>query len=151
MNEPDTSVRSVVQGRSPRSFGQMLAIGVWVAAGVAGLWLVLALVNPTTTYHFSPLLLSAAPSVVVRMLAEKALPWRKTLVTVAVGVVFAGIVTVILQLADALRGPVLAADLTAVAGSALAETLIALTIGAVLGGLIAAIRWTRTDRTRGPG
>ncbi len=150
MNAPADSVRSAVQGKPPRSFGQMLAIGVWVAAGVAGLWLVLALVNPTTTYHFSPMLLAAAPSVVVRLLAEKSLPLREVLVTVAVGVGFAGVVTVILQLADALRGPVLAADFTAVAGSALAETLIALAIGAVLGGLIAAIRWTRNDRTREP-
>lgn len=123
----------------PARPGRMLTEAVGVAVLLAVLWLILALINPTTTYHLSPVLVAAAPSVIVRLRSTRALSWRRALATVTFGIVVAGIATVVLVLANALRGPVLAADFTASSGSALGETVIAIGIGAVLGGLFAVI------------
>ena len=117
----------------------MLAEAVGASALLAVLWLILALINPTTTYHLSPVLVAAAPSVIVRLRSARTLSWRRALATVATGVVVAGITAVILILADALRGPVLAADFTASSGNAFDETVVAIAIGAILGGLFAVI------------
>ncbi len=130
-SEPSTPVGPT------HSFGRLLLAGVGVTLIIAVMWVVIALLNPTITYHLSPLLLAAAPSVVARLQAERALPWRQALVTAAIGGLIAGITTVILVLADALRGPVITAEFTAVPGSALAETVIVLAIGTVLGGVVA--------------
>ncbi len=123
----------------PARPGRIVVEALGGAVVLAVLWLILALINPTTTYHLSPVLVAVAPSVIVRLRSARALSWRWMLTTVASGIVVAGVATVILVLVDALRGPVLAADFTASPGNAFEETMVAIAIGAILGGLVAVI------------
>lgn len=63
----------------------------------------------------------------------------------------AALTTLVLVILNALRGPVLASDFTAVQGNALDETVIALLIGAVVGVLISTVRFpgrTNTSATQ---
>jgi|GEM_PF-5736494 len=141
--EDKSTSQSNLGGSRTHSFGRLLLTGVGVTLIISAMWVVIALLNPTVTYHLSPLLVAAAPSVVARLQAERALPWRQAVIAAAVGGLLAGITTLILVLADALRGPVITAEFTAVPGSALAETLVVLAMGAVLGGVFAAINLRR--------
>ncbi len=110
-----------------------------MALVIAAMWVVIALLNPTITYHLSPLILASAPSVVARLLAERALPWGQALVTAAAGGVVAGIATLILVLADAFQGPVITAEFAAIPGNALAETVVVLAMGVILGAVFASV------------
>lgn len=138
--QPEPEHKLEPQGTPTRSFGRLLVTGIGVALVIAVMWIVIALLNPTITYHLSPLLFAAAPSVVARLQAERTLPWWQALITAATGAILAGITTTILALADAFRGPVIATELTGFLGGALGETVVVLLIGSALGGVFAALR-----------
>ena len=118
---------------------------VGAAVLIAVIWIVMAMINPTTTYHLSPVLVAAAPSVVLRMSVAGRAPWRQITLAAVTGAAVAALATMVLVFANALRGPVLTADfatpgLGAIQGSALDETMIALVLGMVLGIIVAVVR-----------
>ena len=117
---------------------------IGASAFIAAIWIVMAMINPTTTYHLSPVLVAAAPSVVLRMSVGGPAPWRQVTLAAVSGAAVAALATMVLVFANALRGPVLTADfatpgLGAIQGSALDETMIALAIGMVLGIIVSTV------------
>ena len=102
--------------------------GLLVSLAVTGGWLVLATVNPTTTYHFAPALVAAAWPAGRRMRAGRALPVAATLTTTAGSTGLALAATTLLAVTDALAGPALFGM-----PSALAESLAGIAVGAVTG------------------
>ncbi len=98
--------------------------GAAVAAVVAVGWLLLALNQPTTTYHFAPLVLVIAPVALMRMRVNRSLPWRSVLTGTGIGAVLALVAAGILFASHALRGPGLVADIGPVA-----EIFIAIILG----------------------
>ncbi len=102
--------------------------GASVSAALAVLWLVLALLNPETTYHLAPLLVAAGWPVVYRLRAGSRRPAMLRILAVAGGTGIALVVTGALAALDALRGPTLTGS-----GNALTETFIAVAAGAVAG------------------
>ncbi len=102
--------------------------GAATSAVLGVVWLVLAVLNPETTYHLAPLLVAAAWPVVFRLRAgpRPGMPGR--VVAVAGGTAIAAVVAAVLSVLDALRGPTLTGT-----GDALTETAIAVAVGAVAG------------------
>jgi len=118
------------------------------SAFLAAIWIVFALVNPTTTYHLSPVLVAAAPGFVLRWATPGSVSWRHAAMATVSGAAIAAGATLVLVLTNALQGPVLAVDFGLVAGegNALDETLIAIGIGMVLGVLGATARFPSAKR-----
>ncbi|MEO5779294.1 MULTISPECIES: hypothetical protein [Arthrobacter] len=102
--------------------------GASVSAALAVLWLVLALLNPETTYHLAPVLVAAGWPVVYRLRAGGRRPVMLRTLAVAGGAGTALLVTGVLGALGALRGPTLTGT-----GNALAETIIAIAAGVVAG------------------
>lgn len=102
-----------------------------------GVWLALALVNPTTTYHLAPLAAGLAWPVAARA-AGRHVSWSAGLLAAAGGAALVAGAAGVLAAAGALAGPAL------VGGSALAET------GIVAGlGILAAL-WLARPLRPGP-
>lgn len=106
--------------------------GALLALLVAVVWFGLATTHSATTYHLAPLLVAAAWPLGRRWRAGSALPLTGALVPATGGALIALATTLVLAVRHALVGPTLAGP-----GSALAETLIAVIVGAGLGLLVA--------------
>lgn len=100
--------------------------GAPFALAMAAAWVVLALLNPTTTYHFAPSIVAAAPQVARRLRAQRRLPPRDLAIGAGVGVVLALAATAGLAGAGALAGPTFFGT-----PHALAETLVVIAVGGV--------------------
>ncbi|TAM71647.1 MAG: hypothetical protein EPN48_00860 [Microbacteriaceae bacterium] len=100
--------------------------GATVAAIIAIGWLVLAVNHPTTTYHFTPLVIVIAPVALMRMRVDRSLPWRCVMSGTGIGVAFALVASAILFASGSLRGPGLVGSIGPVA-----EVFIAIGLGIV--------------------
>lgn len=121
-----------------RSQSGARSAGVGYAAGLAALWLILAVISPGTTYHLAPLLVAATPPVaeVTKNPGESASPGRAT----AVGGGLALLVALLLWIAGALEGPSLLP-----LGGAVLESVVFAVAGAIGGWLAALIITRRVD------
>ncbi|GAB3394184.1 glutaredoxin family protein [Amycolatopsis echigonensis] len=114
-----------------------LAQGAWwggavLSVVVAVAWFLLATAHPATTYHFAPMLVAAAWPVTRRWRTRTVLPGRVAVRTALGGATVAMVITALLAVRHALAGPTLLGT-----GGALTETLIAVAMGAVFGGVLA--------------
>lgn len=91
-----------------------------VAVGLALLWSVLAALNPTTTYHFAPLLVAVWPALSERHVST-------SIRLASGGLLIAAITTALLSLAGFLEGPSVLPF-----GEATAESLVAGVMGAAI-------------------
>jgi hypothetical protein len=101
---------------------------VAVAGVVASGWALMAMTHPTTTYHFAPIIAVAVVALYVRGRVDRPLGFRRGLSLAGAGVLIAVIATTVLGSLNALRGPTLWGT-----GSALAETLMAIAVGFLIG------------------
>ena len=79
--------------------------GAAAALAATALWWVLAAGNPTSTYHFAPMIVAGA-WVALEGMSEAGLTPRMSVRLAAAGFAAAAIVTVLLELAGNLDGPV---------------------------------------------
>ncbi|WP_318283946.1 glutaredoxin domain-containing protein [Rhodococcus ruber] len=105
-----------------------LSSGMLLSLTFAGVWLVVATVNPATTYHLAPLLVVAAWPLALRWRTRAPLTAATSIRAAAAGMAVAAASTVVLVARHGLAGP----TLTGSAG-ALAETVAAIAVGAALG------------------
>jgi len=112
---------------SPTTGRASLEAGAATATVALG-WALMAQAHPTTTYHFAPLVLVAITTLYVRTRLERPLTFRQTLSLAGFGAVIALITTAVLENVNALRGPTLWGP-----GGALAETLLAIAVGLLIG------------------
>lgn len=103
---------------------EAVAVSGIVALG----WALMASTHPTTTYHFAPVVAVAVLAFYVRARTELPVALRSGLRLSAGGVLIALITTAVVENLDALQGPTLWGP-----GSALAETLIAIAAGFLIG------------------
>lgn len=132
-NPPSSSADRAAPSIAPAHRSPMAA-AVWRPFGfaifLAAVWVVAALVRPTSTYHLAPILVAgAAPFVAV----SSGVPRRQATWLAAVGLALAVIVAGGLALANALDGPSLLP-----VGGAVFESVVFAVVGAVAGAAYAA-------------
>lgn len=152
VNPSATQVLQAVRSRAPglldgidHQVADRVAHGGWWSGAlpallVAAVWVGLAVTHPTTTYHLAPLLVAAAWPLGRRWRAGAALPITGALAAAAGSVVVALATTLVLGAWHSLAGPTLFGP-----GNAVTETLIAIVVGAGLGGLLAGWRRRRVS------
>ncbi|TNC28041.1 glutaredoxin domain-containing protein [Amycolatopsis alkalitolerans] len=145
VNPRAIDVVEAVRRDAPRLLGDVdparlnrAAVGPWwsglpvtVAATVA--WIMLAASNPTTTYHFAPLVVAAAWPAGRRLRAARALPRAAALAATVGGVLMAVAATVVLRARGALAGPALFGL------STVSEALASAVVGGLIGAALALI------------
>lgn len=104
--------------------------GTLLAFALAGLWVVLGLVRPTTTFHLAPLFIAGVPTLLTEGLATGRLKLERGLV----GLAIAGLATLALVRLNALDGPALRPF-----ASAVQETIVLAVVGAMGG-----VSWSTT-------
>lgn len=114
---------------------------VGAAALLALVWLVVASINPETTYHLAPPLVAAVPAV----MAPAPIGAVAGLRLGAVGLVVAVAIGVVLFLGPGLEGPSLRPFT-----SAAQETFVLTAVGALVGSAVAIGRSIRSDRRPQP-
>lgn len=118
----------------PRSTRRALLIGALATVAVAVLWTGLAALNPTTNYHLSPLIAVLAAPAVARIAHSGRLPFPWAAMSIAIGVAGAAIAAAVIAAAGWAHGPTFTSTVTP-----LGELVGAITIGAVLGLIIAIV------------
>lgn len=123
------------QPTSVAAAGSVATSAAWLASpAAAALWLVLAISNPTSTYHFAPVIVVAATALTVCALGAWQPPGdAHGIATAAYGAVTAGIAIAIAVATTSLEGPTLWGS-----GDALVETILAVPVGLAL---VGARRW----------
>ncbi len=97
----DTAPASAETTRTPtRSIAAQLWLGSVVALAAAAGWFLLAVTNPTTTYHFDPFLVVITPFVLLRP-GRAASQWRIVLAGSGIGAALALAATLLLDSASA--------------------------------------------------
>jgi len=99
-----------------------------VSAAVALGWVAMATTHPTVTYHFAPIVAVIPAPLFTRFRTDQPLPPRRALALSAIGVLIVVIATAVIASLDAFRGPTLIGP-----SSALAETLMAIGVGFLIG------------------
>ena len=77
---------------------------IWSAA-LAGLWVVVALIRPTSTFHLAPFLIAAAPPVLLTLDGSSATNWATVLRLAAGGTAIALAATLLVAVTGAMQGP----------------------------------------------
>ena len=77
---------------------------VWSVA-LAGLWVVVALIRPTSTFHLAPLLIAAAPPVLFTLDGDNRADWATVLRLAAGGIALALAATFAVSVLGAMQGP----------------------------------------------
>ena len=77
---------------------------IWSAA-LAGLWVVVALIRPTSTFHLAPFLIAAAPPVLLTLDGGSATNWATVLRLAAGGTALALAATLLVAVTGAMQGP----------------------------------------------
>lgn len=77
---------------------------IWSVA-LAGLWVVVALVRPTSTFHLAPFLIAAAPPVLFILDGDTGADRATVYRLAAVGMAIAVMATFIVAVAGAMQGP----------------------------------------------
>lgn len=147
INPRPAEVVEAVRAQAPGLFDEIssaglarIANGSWQAglgfsAFMAVIWLALAMFNPTTTYHFAPVIVAAAWPAGCRLHAARALPARPAVTTALGGGLLALAATALLSTLDALAGPALFG-----LPDGLSETLAAVALGVCIGVTFAVVR-----------
>ena len=102
---------------------------VWTV-GVLVVWTILAIRNPTLTYHFAPLIAAAAWPIASRR--EAAQPLMQALISGVGALVLVTVVSLALWSSENLDGPILWGD-----GPAVVEALLFAALGALFGTWVA--------------
>ncbi len=133
-------------GSAPTSLRVITArlwLGAVVALTVAVGWFLLAVTNPTTTYHFDPFLVVIAPVALTRFRHTGSLSWRIVLIGTGIGTGLALATTALLSSVGGLRGPGLVGGIDPVA-----EALIGILLGVAVQVLSTLSRKHRGGRRR---
>ena len=77
---------------------------VWSGA-LAGLWVVVALIRPTSTFHLAPFLIAAAPPVLFTLDGDRRAEWPTVLRLAAGGTALALAATFAVSILGAMQGP----------------------------------------------
>ncbi len=109
----------------------LLTKGLLYGLGLAALWVLLALISSTTTYHLAPLIVAGVPVIVDS--SEQAGSTARLVLLATLGVFLALAVTAVLSVSGSLDGP----SLLPIGGAALESVLFA--IAGSLFGLVAAV------------
>lgn len=109
----------------------LLTKGLLYGLGLAALWVLLALISSTTTYHLAPLIVAGVPVIVDS--SEQAGSTARLILLATLGVFLALAVTAVLSVSGSLDGP----SLLPIGGAALESVLFA--IAGSLFGLVAAV------------
>lgn len=110
--------------------------GFAVSAMIALVWFGLAALNPTTTYHFAPLLAAVAASAFARFRRGSALSIGAAAVSIFAGGTVAGVAAVGIATLGWMTGPTFFAGV-----SAPQEAIAAIVIGCGLGAAVALAPW----------
>lgn len=95
---------------------------------LAGLWVLVAVARPATTFHLAPLLIAAAPPVLL-VLDDRSSATHGSVARVALGAAaIAGVTTIAVAAAGAMDGPAFGAF-----GSPLTEAIIFVALGGMFG------------------
>ncbi len=109
----------------------LLTKGLLYGLGLTALWVLLALISSTTTYHLAPLIVAGVPVIVDS--SEQAGSTARLVLLATLGVFLALAVTAVLSVSGSLDGP----SLLPIGGAALESVLFA--IAGSLFGLVAAV------------
>ncbi|MEO7005612.1 MAG: hypothetical protein ABI275_09425 [Terrimesophilobacter sp.] len=137
------SISAESASTSLRAISARLWLGAVVALAVAVGWFLLAVTNPTTTYHFDPFLVVIAPVALTRLRHAGSLSWRIVLIGTGIGTGLALATTALLSSVGGLRGPGLVG-----AVSPVAEALIGILLGVTVEVASTLVRKHRGDRRR---
>jgi len=107
-------------------------------AGLALLWVVLAIIWPATTYHLAPLLIAAVPLVLVAFDQPESIGLRSAIMLTLFGVALAVGAAILLEVLGKLQGPAFDPF-----SSPFTEALAAAVAGAVIGLVVAFFRKER--------
>lgn len=77
---------------------------VWSVA-LAALWVVVALIRPTSTFHLAPFLIAAAPLVLFMLDGNKRADWAVVLRLAAIGITLALTAMFVVSILGAMQGP----------------------------------------------
>ncbi len=110
----------------------MLGAGTLASLAVVALWMTLAAVNPTTTYHLSPVVVAAAAPTVARMYYRDRLSTRFAVLSVVIGIVLATAAALTIHALGWSRGPTVDPSISLVA-----EVAVAIMVGGALGAVTA--------------
>jgi len=77
---------------------------IWSVA-LAGLWVVVALIRPTSTFHLAPFLIAAAPPVLATLDGGSPTNWATVLRLAASGMALALAATLLVAVFGAMQGP----------------------------------------------
>ncbi len=95
---------------------------------LAGLWLIVALARPETTFHLAPFLIAAAPPILL-VLDDRTLVDRPDMVRVALGALaIAAVATIAVSAVGAMQGPAFEAF-----GTPVVEAVVFALFGGVVG------------------
>lgn len=104
----------------------ILPKGLLYGAGFTALWLLLALISSTTTYHLAPLIVAGTPQIVDSL--ERGSSTVRLVILSAVGLALALVTTGILSASGNLEGPSLLPT-----GGAVLESVVFAAMGSLLG------------------
>lgn len=76
----------------------------WSVA-LAALWVVVALIRPTSTFHLAPLLIAAAPPVLLTLDGDSRADWTTVFHVALGGMAFALTATFVVSVLGAMQGP----------------------------------------------
>ena len=105
--------------------------GLLYGLGFAFLWLVLALISSTTTYHLAPLIVASTPAIIDSL--ERGRSMVRLVLLSALGLALALAVTGVLSVSGNLEGPSLLPS-----GGAVLESIVFAAAGSLLG-LVSAV------------
>lgn len=77
---------------------------VWSFA-LAGLWIIVALIRPTSTFHLAPFLIAAAPPVLFALDGSNRTDWTTMFRLAGGGITFALAATLAVSVLGAMQGP----------------------------------------------
>lgn len=77
---------------------------VWSAA-LAGLWVVVAQIRPTSTFHLAPFLIATAPTVLFTLDGDRRAEWPSVVRLASGGMVLALAATFVVSILGAMQGP----------------------------------------------
>jgi len=77
---------------------------VWGFA-LAGLWVIVALIRPTSTFHLAPFLIAAAPPVLFALDDSNRTDWTTMFRLAGGGIAFALAATLVVSVLGAMQGP----------------------------------------------
>lgn len=122
---PASDGSTATEERTPRSLTALAGAGWSIAA--AAVWLMMGLMNPTTTYHLAPIVATLAWPLAVSRRPGRLHRGQERLLAVVGGALLTGAVLFILALAGALDGPAL------IGSTAAEESVTMIAAGALIG------------------